>query len=460
MMAMRHHYSDGRSLLFGANDDWMISFLSYLSIQSICRLDVAVSDTTSRVTWLGILCMVNHYTIDEYSHSNQSIRWLVRRGMRLIKLTVRGGGGYGDKVYGSTLLGLNVSSLRYISLSHCDIGDNEVLLIAHGCPHLVEISLSKCQEVTDKCMIELVECCHELISIKVEYRIREPFPRLTASGYACPNQITESLPDGLHTSSLRRIYFSGCNDITDIFVSAISHRSPLLNNVIISNCCKITDLSISALALNCPLLKSINISDSDKFTDIGLKAIAHNCPLLKYIHIFGCMEITDMGFLALAHNCPLLSTLSIPFGKITDDCILALTHNCPLLNYVELFGCGKITDMGVSALAYNCPLLSTLSISYCMITDDCILALSYKCPLLNKIDLFGCDKITDVGVSALGRNCPLLTDIDLTSCEEITDISILALANGCPLLKSICLCNCNQITDVGLLALARTAVHY
>ena len=358
MMAMRPHCSDGRSLLLGVNNDWMTSFLSYLSIKSICRLDIAVSDTTSRATWLSILCLTNHYTIDEYSHSNKSIRWLVKRGMRLKKLTVIGGDCCGDIVDGSTLLGLNLSSLQYLSFLFCRIGDVEVSSVAHGCPYLLEISLSKCYEVTDKCMIELVENCHELTSIIVDSSIDRAARGLPAFGDTCLNQITESLPDRLHISSLSKMLLVRCNDITDIVVSAILHKSPLLNNVIFSRCRNISDMSVSALA--------------------------HNCPLLKKISICECEKITETSVLALSRNCPLLEYLNLTYSRITDNCILALSQNCPLLNEVILYGCDEITDLGVSALAHNCP-------------------------LLYYITLAECDKITDLSVSALARNCPLLS---------------------------------------------------
>ena len=304
--------------------------------------------------------------------------------MRLKNLTVIGGDCCGDIVDGSTLLGLNLSSLQYLSFLFCRIGDVEVSSVAHGCPYLLEISLSKCYEVTDKCMIELVENCHELTSIIVDSSIDRAARGLPAFGDTCLNQITESLPDRLHISSLSEMLFVTCNDITDIGVSAILHKSPILNNVIFSRCSNISDMSVSALA--------------------------HNCPLLKKISICECEKITETSVLALSRNCPLLEYLNLTYSRITDNCILALSQNCPLLNEVILYGCDEITDLGVSALAHNCPLLYYITLAECdKITDLSVSALARNCPLLNYITLDECDKITDLSVSALARNCPLLS---------------------------------------------------
>ena len=431
MMAMWPQCSGGRSLLFGANDDWMTSLLTYLSIEDICQLDVAVSDTTSRVTWLGILCMTNHYTIDEYSHSNQSIRWLVKREMRLKKLTVRGGDYGGEIVYGETLLGLNLSSLQYVSFYDCRIGENEVLLIAHGCPHLVEIRLSGCDAVTDESMIELVEYCHELISIEVEDCVDIG----SGVGAAYRSQTTESLPSSLHTS-LRRIFFSGCFHITDTGVSAISHKCRLLNDITLKGCVKITDMGVCAIGHNCSLLKKINLSECNKITDNGISALSHNCRLLIATNLRSCDKITDTSVLALSQSCSLMENVNLAeCDKITDWGVMALAQNCPLLNDIDLYGCRQITDKGISALARNCRLLMKINFTYCnQITDIGISAVAFRCPLLSIVDLTYCNQITDDGVKALAYNCPLLTYVDISTCNRITHAARSALSNNCPLL--------------------------
>ena len=58
-----------------------------------------------------------------------------------------------------------MSSLRCINVKECSIGDEEVLLMAHGCPPLIEICLSGCDEITDASLMALGRRRHQLISL-------------------------------------------------------------------------------------------------------------------------------------------------------------------------------------------------------------------------------------------------------------------------------------------------------
>ena len=57
--------SDGRSPLFGASNDCLSSILSYLSIESICCMDIAVTNKGARARLIGeyylIIRMRFHY---------------------------------------------------------------------------------------------------------------------------------------------------------------------------------------------------------------------------------------------------------------------------------------------------------------------------------------------------------------------------------------------------------------
>ena len=63
-----------QSHLLKASNDSMVSILSYLSMKDICQLDIAVTNTVARVIWLSRLEVTNHHTINECTHSDGSIR--------------------------------------------------------------------------------------------------------------------------------------------------------------------------------------------------------------------------------------------------------------------------------------------------------------------------------------------------------------------------------------------------
>ena len=233
--------SDDRSLLFKVCHDSMKSILSYLGIGSICRIDISVSNTTDRIVWLAILSANDLATFNQYEHCEDSIRWLEKRGIRLQRLKIKDRKWETDRINGSTLLGLDISSLQYINLQRCSIADEEVFSIAHGCPHLIELCLFGCDGVTDASLIVLGRCCRQLISLDIG---------------EC-ELITDAGLEGC--SLLRNIKLSACEEITDMGLSAISLTCPLLTAIDLSHCMQITDMGISAIAQSCPLLSRINI---------------------------------------------------------------------------------------------------------------------------------------------------------------------------------------------------------
>ena len=63
------------------------------------------------------------------------------------------------------MLGLNVSLLRDICFRGCDIGDEEVISLAHDCPYLSGICLHDCGRVTDASIMATAKWCLQLIAI-------------------------------------------------------------------------------------------------------------------------------------------------------------------------------------------------------------------------------------------------------------------------------------------------------
>ena len=147
--------SDDRSFLFRMSNDLMTSVLSYLDIKSICHIDIAVSKAAERDVWLTGLSLNYLVTSSEHKHCKESIRWLAKRGIRLESLKIKDIKFETNRIDGSALLGLKMSSLKCINVQGCSIGDEEVLLMANGCPHLVKICLSGCDGITNDVMVAM-----------------------------------------------------------------------------------------------------------------------------------------------------------------------------------------------------------------------------------------------------------------------------------------------------------------
>ena len=202
-----------RSYLFKASNDCMILILSYLSMKDICQLDIAVTNTTARVIWLSSLEVTNHHTINEYTHSNGSIRWLVGRGIRLVSLKVKNVRCF---THSSALLGLNVSLLRDVTFSKSNIGDEEVIMLAHESPYLSDICLYDCQRVTNAGVIALAKSCVHLLEIDIGNCMKITDDGLVAFTSGCSNVRTANLLDRSDIYNLRKIRLDGCTNVTDI----------------------------------------------------------------------------------------------------------------------------------------------------------------------------------------------------------------------------------------------------
>ena len=97
--------------------------LGYLDIESICHIDIAVSNAVERHIWWTSLTVNHHATFSKYDHCKESIRWLIKREIRLRRLKTKDMTCETDKIDGGTLLGLNMSSLRCINVQGCSIGE-------------------------------------------------------------------------------------------------------------------------------------------------------------------------------------------------------------------------------------------------------------------------------------------------------------------------------------------------
>ena len=256
--------------LFRASADSIISILSYLSMENICRLDTAVTNTAARAIWLSILRDTSHRAIRTHKHSHESIRWLVERSIRPEYLETSDKKCFGDRVNGMTLLGLDTSSLRNIRLCYSRIQDKDILSLAHGCSNLTEIGLFDCCNITDESMISLARCCRQLISVDVE---------------KCSNITDRGLTAYADTF---------CNVYDAVSLPEMDNGS-LLRNINLSYCIRITDIGISALGQSCHLLSNINLSDCDQVTDVGISALGRSCHLLSNINLSGCKKISEIG---------------------------------------------------------------------------------------------------------------------------------------------------------------------
>ena len=484
---MKWECGKSKLLQLQRSNDFVFSLLwTWLDLQCLGVMDMAVTNALERGTWLSILSAVEGNILDDWRHCHLSLRWLIKRGMNpkiidTCDVTERKSR---RAVMYSTLVNISMSSLESIVLRHGSMTDAIVPLLVRGCPQLISIDLSGVFTAvgftaiacgypqlkslnlrgtiiaSDGDLTNLATNCTQLQKVGFE-----GWQNLTSVGMSSMIRTCRQL-EAIHIkgSGYRMKYFdvSGPSRLQSLTLHGFEIVEANLL-VMLNGCTQlrsidldyITDFGLTAIGNSFPELRSISLSHCLDISDVGITALAKGCPQLETVKFFECGFISDTGILALASGCPHLQTIEMASsGFITDDCLLSLALQCPQLESIQINYCENITDVGLSALANGCVNLRTLRLFYCLeITDASLLALSLGCSRLQIIELYDCASVTDVGLSHLANGCNELKTLSLKYCRNITDSGLSALAKGCSQLRSITFKGCSTITHVGLKAL-------
>ena len=111
----------------------------WLDVRSLVTLDIAVSSDVLRPYWMTLLRSLRAASIDNIDHSASSLIWLIQRGIC------------------TTRIQMKVNAWR---VPVCDPS----LLNTIGLLHL---GLNGCKEVTDGCLMEMVNKCSLEASVEV-----------------------------------------------------------------------------------------------------------------------------------------------------------------------------------------------------------------------------------------------------------------------------------------------------
>ena len=184
------------SRFFQLGDDSFHYLLSWLDLVCICRLDTAIGDEVERSLWLHSLHLMDSKAIDEYEHSNLSIKWLITRGARATRIRVRETDRECDRINDETFAGVgallfqgnandrnsilnagcaNTSMTRITESYRSDTRDitthtNSYESIRQRGSHnlnLTSINLSGCQSISNEGLSAIAVGCHNLTSINL-----------------------------------------------------------------------------------------------------------------------------------------------------------------------------------------------------------------------------------------------------------------------------------------------------
>ena len=171
-----------------------------------------------------VLRCLRSVAVDDWGHSLSSVMWLSMRGIRVSRLEMK----------------IDISRVRGCIILVIDTSD------------LVHIGVQDCINITDQCIVDVINRCPKLRSINL----------------------------------------SGCGNVTDAGVSALGAGCRKLQSIDLTLCCQVTDAGVISLSAGCGQLQSISLFCCGEVTDAGVTALGAGCGKLRSVNVAGCMKVS------------------------------------------------------------------------------------------------------------------------------------------------------------------------
>lgn len=164
---------------------------------------------------------------------------------------------------------------------------------------------------------------------------------------------------------LKDVNLSGCFQLVERALVALSAGCPLLQKVSLKACPKVTLVAVSALLRGCPHLVSLNLSGVALCNNAMLAVIGAHGSSLRELSVAQCEKVSDSGLRHLAPRADAFQVLDFSGCVLVSDAGLGFLldgFQSPKLEHLYLVGCALITQDSIARLAFACPLLLTLSV--------------------------------------------------------------------------------------------------
>ncbi|KAI3908675.1 hypothetical protein MKW92_013765 [Papaver armeniacum] len=234
------------------------------------------------------------------------------------------------------------SKVQFLCLRYCvNCSDNKLSLIFSSFPRLATIRLSHSQ-ITDKGLEVLAKYCASLKTVDLKNCQRITDKGLEVLAKSC--------------ASLGEVDLTSCQGITDSGISFL-----------IQNCCKLHLLNISGCSrvtgtgfVGCPkTLTEVSATSMPRLTTDGIKAIASGGGLQR-LYLSGS-AVNDEAVITISKGCPLLEVLTLTFcHEVQLEGWKAIGLYCRNLKTIYIFRCQNFCDQGLEYLCYGCNKLSYL----------------------------------------------------------------------------------------------------
>ncbi|KAI9742826.1 MAG: SCF ubiquitin ligase complex subunit [Claussenomyces sp. TS43310] len=298
------------------------------------------------------------------------------------------------------------------------VNDGSVAPLA-VCTSVERLTLTNCQGLTDRGLIELVTGNSRLLALDI----------------------------------------SGDTQITEAAINVLAVECTRLQGLNISGCTKISNESMIKIAENCRSIKRLKLNDCGQIEDSAILVFARKCRNILEIDLHKCRLIGNEPVTELLARGQSLRELRLSNCEIISDrAFLSLPahQTYESLRILDLTSCARLTDQAVEKIISVAPRLRNLVLSKCRnITDLAVNAISKLGKNLHYVHLGHCGHITDDAVTKLVQSCNRIRYIDLGCCVKLTDASVTKLAT-LPKLRRIGLVKCHLITNESVYALSHS----
>lgn len=321
---------------------------------------------------------------------------------------------------------------------------------------LRELSLVNCRELSDAGMIQLclkqkkLQCldisgCLNIGDLTL-LAMTEHLTNLRVLSTSKCNKISSYSVTKLYKmQQLCKLSLSGCYRFTsDELIAGIVGEFYLTKLVNLNiSCCEIVDDNlIVSLCRKLSTLEYLDISSCYKVSDISIFFITGLLTRLKYLSIAWCKKVSDNGLTGTLVDSEKGALTSIfcrsEFRQIAT---IAWSKN----ESKDLNG-ERLVDFSFHAIA-KLQLLETLNLQACSKISDKGVALVFQFKSLKVLNLSLCVDISDECLQKISCTLPSLEDFAVASNPFISDIGVGFVARNLKRLHNLDISNCDRVTN-------------
>lgn len=364
------------------------------------------------------------------SVSDDGIILLVHRCPLLQTINIDNSDEIGDD--SMVAIGQRCPQLRHISVACYAITHSGISALAEGCTLLESITLSDCSaDITNESMMIIARNCPRLLYIYLNWFQLLDDCGIEALAHGCPllQSLELSRCHGVGVEdrfgecvgmmpNLRKIMIES-SDISDDQIPGIVNGCSLLHTINIFDCRNITSQSMISIAAHCPTLRELSLENMNCGTEASLVALAKGCRLLESISIDdeNC-SFDNVVFDLIGQNCNLLRKIRLNCDfNVTDDGFLTLLLGCPRLEYIHLTA--QPASRSRSSSRKSSPVID--------VSRPC-----RACLHLTEIVLERCSELTDLTLFNIRDSCTALVQLTITSCDSMSESCIDELEAALP----------------------------